>query len=1802
MQAYQLRLLILVSFALAVWHLPGFDKAGFAMAGGWDQMPDVQWDYPTEGLSVTGFPCRDSGRYVAVFSASATLENGAALELTANVDQQTCTDCRLLELPGTGTFVFEGPAGVYRIRLETSTSPANLHTVVFPLTLYPRVPLADAEACGDTLHVLLEEACQVKGYYNFVSNATPSCTVPSDFQLWVDDGLPGNKDTIDGVGLWAYLLKYRSDWEGLAGPLDPLRLQLHASDGVDFRWPRDAKTALTSLGTAYGSGSHTLAVGFEASGRLTLGWSLEGDVDLQAWVLDAKGQLNSLPLLTRPGGAALVFNFVAGDRLLVHTTLQRQTGTASPAVHWGDIKIVYTGVDANRSDEVLCRGMIRAEDKRLPLAVCPGEALRQGIRKDRWQAFSGDFAAGSSGILDANFGDCLPDYGDARTPRYFATYTFRPFASGNYDFLLRSDVEPGSASMIFYAGAFDPARVCDHLLGYYVDKGKGVPLLRFRLEADSTYVLLVAANDGLSLGSFEVEVRHGDGVLLPGLPQFAAERRVSLYAEDLSAVRDQPGSFGFLDMPVFSDNCGIADTIFKDELVSASDCGETLLRRYFRVVDNSGNYADCSFDVLFGRPDVAALLLPPSVFAVGCDQPVPLDAAGYVLPEWSGYPMLETLKGWVTLHNDYQNLAAVYQDSRQVVHCKGSFSYLRTWTLLDWCRPAALKTYTQTIKVGDFSAPSISIAPIGADTVTLEFSATNADCTAGFLLPMPLVEDACAGWWLEASVWTYVRRPVWNAFGEPIATLTDTLEIRHLPNLQERRFVSGLSVGRYEVRYTARDDCGNTSQKSVSLRISDREPPVAVCADALTVYINSGGEAVLFASEVDEGSLDFCQESVQFALRRRETAHWSEAVYFDCSDIGDTIEVTFQATDALGNGSICTVQVAVADNSRPECVPPRAVTVNVLDLPSGFVPEDTLQLQHLFGIPAGRDNCAFSWREKTPVVVLDICGAGTIRRYFEVADRNGNISAEPCEQVIQIEPGHHYAIKFPRDASFDCSSPGMADSLAVIDFKNCDLISVATQDKYSYSADQQCYLIFRTFEIINWCEYDGWGDPVIVSRDEDCDGISGEEDVWVMRTREQVFFDRDSDVHNQVPAAAEKKSTCHTASDQSGFWRSMDLAAANGFWSYTQLIEVNDTHAPEISFANPAPVCVYAGSACSVEIDYLFLVLDNCNPDGLVVSVSWDAYSDGTTDRELPVLDSTGIGIVSGAYPKFRIRDRMPIGRHTYIIAARDACGNGSQKKLVFEVLDCEAPAVKCIQGLATELMQAPYPAIDRNGDGRPDQAFSLIRVEDILTGSLYDCSPIARYSINKAGETPDPFATSVVVTCDDLPAVVVELYVWDDAFNPTRIQPDGTVGGPNYGTCETVVFVQDNLNNWCQTYDLEGNIQRPDGDPVADVQLSLNGYPAATTRSSREGTYRFAGLSPSYDYTILPAFAGDPVEGVTTFDLLTIAEHILGVATLDSPYQLIAADADNSGSITTLDLLVLRSLILRKIKTFPHQMSWRFIDASYEFRNPRFPWRENYPELINLSSTDESVRGDFDFVAVKIGDVVEGRQGLISGGDVPAVLRIAGWSDPDNSGNMGFYLDSDIPVRGLQFSLDYLGIATEELEITPGKLSGQEVFYERATGSIHVSAFGAPIEVGDEPLFELSGMDLKPEHFQLSTSGLAPECYYMSDGAWLNVPLAAAQKTSDRVRDVFPNPVQTQLAIPVVLKRYGKIIIEVYSSQGILLHREPHTLPAGNHTLIPQYNFATGNHSFYLVAVKTPGTTRVQKILSLTKMGLSSF
>ena len=62
--------------------------------------------------------------------------------------------------------------------------------------------------------------------------------------------------------------------------------------------------------------------------------------------------------------------------------------------------------------------------------------------------------------------------------------------------------------------------------------------------------------------------------------------------------------------------------------------------------------------------------------------------------------------------------------------------------------------------------------------------------------------------------------------------------------------------------------------------------------------------------------------------------------------------------------------------------------------------------------------------------------------------------------------------------------------------------------------------------------------------------------------------------------------------------------------------------------------------------------------------------------------------------------------------------------------------------------------------------------------------------------------------------------------------------------------------------------------------------------------------------YRIVPYKNDDPLNGVSTFDLVLINKHILGVELLNSPYKMIAADANKSNYISTFDIVELRKLL----------------------------------------------------------------------------------------------------------------------------------------------------------------------------------------------------------------------------------------------------------------------------------------------------
>lgn len=114
------------------------------------------------------------------------------------------------------------------------------------------------------------------------------------------------------------------------------------------------------------------------------------------------------------------------------------------------------------------------------------------------------------------------------------------------------------------------------------------------------------------------------------------------------------------------------------------------------------------------------------------------------------------------------------------------------------------------------------------------------------------------------------------------------------------------------------------------------------------------------------------------------------------------------------------------------------------------------------------------------------------------------------------------------------------------------------------------------------------------------------------------------------------------------------------------------------------------------------------------------------------------------------------------------------------------------------------------------------------------------------------------------------------------------------------------------------------------NLQIAVPGG-ASTNLQVTNGKYSLenaSGLPVAPFYLATPNKNNDPLNGVSTFDLLQINKQILGIELFDKPWQFIAADANNSGTISTFDIVELRKLILGIYDTLPNAPSWVFTPA----------------------------------------------------------------------------------------------------------------------------------------------------------------------------------------------------------------------------------------------------------------------------------
>lgn len=162
--------------------------------------------------------------------------------------------------------------------------------------------------------------------------------------------------------------------------------------------------------------------------------------------------------------------------------------------------------------------------------------------------------------------------------------------------------------------------------------------------------------------------------------------------------------------------------------------------------------------------------------------------------------------------------------------------------------------------------------------------------------------------------------------------------------------------------------------------------------------------------------------------------------------------------------------------------------------------------------------------------------------------------------------------------------------------------------------------------------------------------------------------------------------------------------------------------------------------------------------------------------------------------------------------------------------------------------------------------------------------------------------------------------------------------------------------------YQANGKITTPAGKGVAKVKI-------ATATTDTAGLFYLPQLDACQSFELKPARNDSFLNGITTFDLLQISKHILGVQPFTQPIQYLAADANDSKNVTTNDIVTLRKLILGIDTVLAKRPSWDFLPKNFQFQHPADPFLDSVPKSYTLDFQNYKTLQP-DFWTYKVGDL----------------------------------------------------------------------------------------------------------------------------------------------------------------------------------------------------------------------------------------
>ncbi len=158
---------------------------------------------------------------------------------------------------------------------------------------------------------------------------------------------------------------------------------------------------------------------------------------------------------------------------------------------------------------------------------------------------------------------------------------------------------------------------------------------------------------------------------------------------------------------------------------------------------------------------------------------------------------------------------------------------------------------------------------------------------------------------------------------------------------------------------------------------------------------------------------------------------------------------------------------------------------------------------------------------------------------------------------------------------------------------------------------------------------------------------------------------------------------------------------------------------------------------------------------------------------------------------------------------------------------------------------------------------------------------------------------------------------------------------------------------------DITGTLKDWRGYPIENATVKVG---SQTFQTLYDGRYEFYNTLVE-DRTIFHFQKEIAAQtGISTADLIQLQKHLSGEKLFDQGYQWLAADLDNSGTITYDDLEILKQVINGETQA----AGWRIVPAAYFNSLPKY--QVQLPSNITIIKAERVY--EVDFIGVKLGDV----------------------------------------------------------------------------------------------------------------------------------------------------------------------------------------------------------------------------------------